>query len=90
MSVTYDVGMSPNTEAQQSRRADPPASAAAYDTRLATRIPRAIDRRLRLFAVLARKPLAHVLSDVLAQGLPTDAELAAQLQQRGSGANERS
>jgi hypothetical protein len=33
--------------------------------------------------VLARKPLAHVLSDVLSQALPTDAELAAQLHQRG-------
>jgi hypothetical protein len=90
MPTTYDVGMSPNAEAHQSRRADLSGPVGAYDTRLATRIPRAIDRRLRLFAVLTRKPLAHVLSDVLSQGLPTDAELAAQLQQRGSGHNDRS
>lgn len=90
MSVTYDVGMASNTEAQQSRRADPAAPVVTYDTRLATRIPRAVDQRLRLFAVLVRKPLAHVLSDVLSQALPTDAELAARLQQRGSRTDERS
>jgi hypothetical protein len=61
----------------------------AYDTRFATRIPRAVDQRLRLFAVLVRRPLAHVLSDVLSQALPTDAELAAQLQQMGEQADER-
>ncbi len=83
MSPTYDAVMSTNTEAQQPAGAGLPPGATAYDTRLATRIPRTIDRRLRLFAVLVRKPLAHVLSDVLAAALPTDAELAAQLQQRG-------
>jgi hypothetical protein len=75
--------MPSNTEAQQPHGAGQPPGATAYDTRLATRIPRAVDQRLRLFAVLVRKPLAHVLSDVLAAALPTDAELAAQLQQRG-------
>jgi hypothetical protein len=82
--------MSPNTEAQQSRRADPAGPTVSYDTRLATRIPRAVDQRLRLFAVLVRKPLAHVLSDVLSRALPTDAELAAQLQQRGEPSDGRS
>jgi hypothetical protein len=81
--------MSPNTEAQQSRRADCQPPAVAYDTRLATRIPRAVDQRLRLFAVLVRKPLAHVLSDVLSQALPTDAELADRLQRRGEASNDR-
>jgi hypothetical protein len=81
--------MSPNTEAQQTRRADRQAPDVAYDTRLATRIPRAVDQRLRLFAVLVRKPLAHVLSDVLSQALPTDAELAARLQQRGEKPDDR-
>jgi hypothetical protein len=75
--------MPSSTEAQQPNGAAQRPGAVAYDTRLATRIPRAVDQRLRLFAVLARKPLAHVLSDVLAAALPTDAELAAQLQQRG-------
>jgi hypothetical protein len=80
--------MTPNTGTQQPGSAARPPGAVAYDTRLATRIPRAVDQRLRLFAVLVRKPLAHVLSDVLAQALPTDAELAARLGQRGSGADE--
>lgn len=88
MSPTYDAGMTPNTGTQQPDGAARLPSAVAYDTRLATRIPRAVDQRLRLFAVLVRKPLAHVLSDVLAQALPTDAELAARLRQRGSGADE--
>jgi hypothetical protein len=57
--------------AQQPDSAAHPPGATAYDTRLATRIPRAVDQRLRLFAVLVRKPLAHVLSDVLAAALPT-------------------
>ena len=56
----------------------------AYDTRLATRIPRAISDRLRLTAVLARRPLAHVLSDVLAVALPTSDELASQLREAGT------
>jgi len=75
--------MAPITEAQQARGAGHPPGVMAYDTRLATRIPRAVDQRLRLFAVLVRRPLAHVLSDVLAAALPTDAELAARLQQMG-------
>ncbi len=83
MSPTYDAGMASNTEAQQPHGAGQPPGVMAYDTRLATRIPRAVDQRLRLFAVLVRKPLAHVLSDVLAAALPTDAELAARLQQMG-------
>lgn len=78
--------MTPNTESQQPHAAgQSQGTATAYDTRLATRIPRAIDQRLRLFAVLMRKPLAHVLSDVLAEGLPTDAELANRLQAGGRG-----
>jgi hypothetical protein len=88
MSPTYDAVMSSNTKAQQPGGAGHPPGPVAYDTRLATRIPRAVDQRLRLFAVLVRKPLAHVLADVLAEALPTDAELAARLGQRGSGADE--
>jgi hypothetical protein len=61
----------------------------AYDTRLATRIPGELDRRLRLLAVLTRRPLAHVLADVLSSQLPTEAELAARLQRIGSAADDR-
>ena len=63
--------------------------AVAYDTRLATRIPGELDRRLRLLAVLTRRPLAHVLADLLARELPTEAELADRLQQIGSRADDR-
>jgi len=58
-----------------------------YDTRLATRIPGELDRRLRLLAVLSRRPLAHVLADLLSRQLPTEAELAARLQQIGAAAD---
>lgn len=61
----------------------------SYDTRLATRIPGELDRRLRLLAVLTRRPLAHVLADLLSRQLPTEAELAARLQQIGAAADDR-
>jgi hypothetical protein len=62
---------------------------ASYDTRLATRIPGELDRRLRLLAVLSRRPLAHVLADLLARQLPTEAELAERLQQIGAGSDDQ-
>jgi hypothetical protein len=58
-----------------------------YDTRLATRIPGDLDRRLRLLAVLTRRPLTHVVADLLSKQLPTETELAIQLQQMGAGAD---
>jgi hypothetical protein len=60
----------------------------AYDTRLATRIPRELDERLRALAFLSRRPLQHVLSDLLARALPTSAELAEQLSKIGSADDE--
>jgi hypothetical protein len=80
----YDAAMTPNAQAQHPRGAAPPPGAEPpCDTRLATRIPHAVDQRLRLFAVLRRRPLARVLSDVLGGALPTAEELARQLQQWG-------
>ena len=58
----------------------------SYDTRLNTRIPGELDQRLP--AVLSRRPLAHVLADLLSRQLPTEAELAARLQQTGAGADD--
>jgi hypothetical protein len=76
----YSRGMTANTEAQQPRvAAPPPGSGARCDTRLATRIPRELDRRLRLLTVLCGRPLQSVLVDVLHRALPTEAELADQV-----------
>ena len=60
----------------------------AYDTLLATRIPRELDERLRALVFLSRRPLQHVLSDLLARALPTSAELAEQLSKIGASADE--
>lgn len=47
--------------------------------RLATRIDDDADRRLRMFALLERRPLSRVLSALICQALPTADELAARL-----------
>jgi len=52
---------------------------AGYDSRIATRITRDADRRLRLTAMLLRKPLNHVLTDLIGQALPPADELAERL-----------
>lgn len=53
-----------------------------YGSRLATRLTRNVDQRLRLHALLQRKPLSHVLDQLLDAALPTADELRSQL---GSG-----
>lgn len=47
-----------------------------YTVRLVTRIRQDIDDRLRLLAVVRRKPVAHVLCEVLASALPSAGDLA--------------
>ena len=54
----------------------------AYDVRLATRITTAVDRRLRMLALVKSQPLSHVLVTLLDQVLPPVDELASLL---GSG-----
>jgi hypothetical protein len=49
------------------------------DVRLATTIPAAIDRRLRMQAIIQRRHLNDVLASLLDQALPSAADLAAQL-----------
>jgi hypothetical protein len=56
----------------------------ANDTRLATRIPPELDRRLRLLAVLSGRSIQRVLADLLAKELPTEGELAARLSEMGT------
>lgn len=51
----------------------------AYDVRLATRITPAVDRRLRMLALIHRQSLSCVLTALLDQALPPADELAARL-----------
>lgn len=53
--------------------------AAALTARLATRISRDVDRRLRLAAVLRDARLGEFLDQLLDQALPNAAEIAAQM-----------
>jgi len=56
-----------------------------YDVRLATRITTAVDRRLRMLALIKSQPLSHVLVGLLDQVLPSADELASLL---GDGSDE--
>ena len=49
---------------------------ARYDRRIATRISRDADNRLRLAAVVQRRPLSAVLSDAISRALPSADEAA--------------
>ena len=51
----------------------------ACDVRLATRISPAVDRRLRMLALVQSQPLSHVLDGLLDRVLPAAGELAALL-----------
>jgi hypothetical protein len=57
----------------------------AYDVRLATRITSAVDRRLRMLALVKGQALSHVLTGLLDQALPPADELASLL---GRGSDE--
>ena len=50
-----------------------------YDARLATRLTTAVDRRLRMLALVKGQPLSHVLVALLDQALPPADELASLL-----------
>lgn len=47
--------------------------------RLLARLPAPVDRRLRMQAALERRSLTDVMADVLDRGLPSAADLAAQM-----------
>lgn len=53
--------------------------AAAAEVRLDARIPRTVNRRLRMLALAQDRPLSHVLSVLLDGALPPAEELAASL-----------
>jgi hypothetical protein len=50
-----------------------------YDVPLGTRITAAVDRRLRMLALVKSQPLSHVLVSLLDQALPPADELASLL-----------
>lgn len=52
---------------------------ASADVRLDARLPRTVDRRLRMLAILEEQPLSRVLSRLLDAALPPADELAARL-----------
>ena len=47
-----------------------------YDRRIATRISRDADNRLRLASAVQRRPLSAVLSDAISRALPSADEAA--------------
>ena len=53
--------------------------ASACEIRLASRVSPAVDRRLRLLVLIQRRPLSHVLTQLLDQALPPHDELIDQL-----------
>ncbi len=50
--------------------------------RVAVELPADAFRRLRVWAALLGKPVAHVASGVVCQAVPTDAQLAGLIQQK--------
>ncbi len=62
--------------------------AAGCDVRLASRVTPAVDRRLRLLALIQREPVSHVLTRLLDQVLPPADELIDQLRRGDAGAAE--
>jgi hypothetical protein len=53
--------------------------------RVAADVPADVGRRLRMWAALRRKPAAHIVSELVCQGVPTAEQLAAQMQHNGAG-----
>lgn len=58
--------------------------AAACDVRLATRISQPVDHRLRMLALIERRPLSHVLTQLLDQVLPPADVLVERMREGGT------
>jgi hypothetical protein len=56
----------------------------AYDARVTAKTTASVDRRLRLVAALKRQSISRVLTAILDERLPTDAELAGQITEKAS------
>ena len=63
----------------------PQAPPAAGKERVAADVPADVARRLRMWAALRRKPAAHIVSELVCQGVPTADQLAAQIRHNGAG-----
>ena len=63
----------------------PQAPPAAGKERVAADVPADVARRLRMWAALRRKPAAHIVSELVCQGVPTADQLAEQMQHNGAG-----
>lgn len=60
----------------------------AYDVRIATRITRAVDRRLRMYALVKGQPISQVLVTLLDEALPSAEDLALALSDSPGGSTE--
>ena len=63
----------------------PQAPPAAGKERVAADVPADVARRLRMWAALRRKPAAHIVSELVCQGVPTADQLVEQIQHNGAG-----
>lgn len=61
-----------------------PEAPAAPKERVTADVPGDVARRLRMWAALRRQPAAHIVSELVCQGVPTADKLAAQMQQNGA------
>jgi hypothetical protein len=52
--------------------------------RVSADVPGDVAERLRVWAALRRQPAAHIVSELVCQGVPTADQLAAQMQQNGA------
>jgi hypothetical protein len=64
--------------------AGPEAPAPPGLKRVGVDLPGDIARRLRTWAALRGQPVSHVAAEVITAALPTDSQLAAQIQQNGA------
>jgi hypothetical protein len=63
----------------------PEAPAPPGRKRVGVDLPDDIARRLRTWAAMRGQPASHVAAEVITAAVPTDAQLAAQIQQNGAG-----
>ncbi len=63
----------------------PEVLAAPGKERVSADVPDDVARRLRIWAAVLGKPVAHVVSNVICTAVPSDEALASQIQTGGAG-----
>ena len=63
----------------------PEVLAAPGKERVSADVPDDVARRLRIWAAVLGKPVAHVISNVICTAVPSDEALASQIQTGGTG-----